>query len=122
MYCLIVDDNVDALFIARKLVANLGFLTRTAKTGTEALATAKTHLPLLVLLDWHMPDMSGLEFIDQLKRIRGAYKVPVVMCTGESNEQKVKAALDRGAKGYLLKPFSEGDVVKQFGHLKIWPS
>lgn len=121
-YCLIVDDDEEALLIGQQIIGKMGFLTRTAATGSEALVAAKTHLPLLVLLDWNMPDMDGLLLIEQLRRIRDGYRIPIIMCTEESDAKKVRAALLAGAKGYLLKPFTEDDLRKQFANLQIRPS
>ncbi len=120
-YCLIVDDDEDSLFISQKIVGKMGFLTHTARNGAEALAEIEKKLPQLILLDWNMPSMSGLEFIKRLKQIRYGSQIPIIMCTGESEAKKVREALASGVKGYLVKPFSEGEVVKQLEYLKIRP-
>jgi len=119
--CFIVDDDEDALFIGQKIVSKMGFTTHTARSAVEALAEIEKKLPQLILLDWNMPSMSGLEFIAHLKKIPGGYKIPIIMCTGESDEKHVRTALANGVKGYLVKPFSESDVAKQFEYLKIKP-
>jgi two-component system chemotaxis response regulator CheY len=122
MYCLIVDDNPDCRWIARKVVEQMGFKTRIAGSGREAVAITRESLPGAVLLDWNLLDMNGLAFIDELQRIPSGRTVPVIMCTGEAAQEKVQTALASGARGYLIKPFSEQDVVKQFGLLRIRPT
>lgn len=121
-YCLIVDDDPDCRLIAKKIVELMGFKTRIAGSGREAVVISQEILPGVVMLDWNMPDMDGLSFMEDLKRIPSGKAVPVIMCTGEAVQTKVQAALASGARGYLVKPFSEQDVIKQFGLLRIRPT
>jgi two-component system chemotaxis response regulator CheY len=120
--CLIVEDDPDCQWIAQKIVEQMGFKTRIAGSGKEAVAFSRQSLPGVVMLDWHMPDMDGLAFMEELKRIPSGRKVPVIMCTGEAGQEKVEAALASGARGYLVKPFSGPDVAKQFALLRIRPT
>ena len=118
MYCLIVDDDEDTLFISTKILVDaFGCFIRTAKTGEEALDLCNRQLPNIILLDWNMPGMTGLEFLSRLKKARDGYKVKVIMCTGEGDEKKVKSALQAGAKGYVLKPYSKEDICGQIENL-----
>src|SRR6185437_14005251 len=113
MYCLIVDDDAECRLIGQKMVEQMGFKACVARSGREAVTISRESLPGVVMLDWNLPDMDGLNFLEELKRLPSGRKVPVIMCTGEANQTKVQTALSSGAKGYLVKPFSEKDVAKQ---------
>jgi two-component system chemotaxis response regulator CheY len=78
-----------------------------AENGKEALARCSASLPQLILLDWEMPVMSGIEFVAELRR-RGAAPQPVVVfCTTKSAELDLRAAIAAGADEYMIKPFDE---------------
>jgi len=68
----------------------------------EELITLKEHYDL-IFCDWHMPGMSGLEFLQALKKIDGVFGIPVVMLTVEKNEENIRQAVEAGASGYILK-------------------
>jgi len=121
MYCLIVDDDEDCLFIGQKIVGEMGFSTRIARSGEEALEICMRKLPQAILLDWSLPGMDGLTFLEKLKRLNDGYKVTIVMSTGHSEEKKVKEALASGVKGYLIKPFTKEDIARQFAYLRVKP-
>lgn len=120
MTCLIVDDDGDALFIAGKmLMSSFDFRIKTAKTAEEGIRFCKKiQMPDLIVLDWNLPELSGIEFLHKLRPIvesKGESVKPpkVIMCTGESRPEMVKKALESGAHGYLVKPYTNDDVVKQ---------
>lgn len=110
MRVLIVDDD---FMVAR---IHSGFVERTpgfevagvARTGEEALALAASLDPDLLLLDVHLPDISGLEVLDRLRR--SGRHVPVLIVTAERGAPAVSAALHGGAMQYLVKPFEYDDL------------
>ncbi len=115
---LIVDDD---FMVAR---IHSGFVERTdgfrvvgvAHTGAEALDRAATLEPDLVLLDVHLPDMSGLEV---LAALRAGGNIPgVVMVTADRELEVVKAALRGGAMQYLVKPFHYDDLAHRLGRVR----
>jgi response regulator of citrate/malate metabolism len=108
---LIVDDDFMVAEIHRRFVDRVdGFRSAgVARTGTEALSSAKELQPHLILLDVYLPDMTGL---DVLQRLRGdGDRVGVIMITAARELDTVKSALDGGAADYLIKPF-EFDQLK----------
>ena len=107
---LVVDDDFRVARIHAAFVERTdGFaVVGTAHTGEAALALAEDLRPGLVLLDVHLPDMTGLEVLD---RLRGSgSRAAVVMVTAERGADAVRAALHGGAMQYLVKPFEYADL------------
>ncbi|HEV2844393.1 MAG TPA: response regulator, partial [Thermoanaerobaculia bacterium] len=100
---LIVDDSPEDRALYRRLLAQdqehtYEFLE--AETGEEGLRTAREERPDCLLLDYRLPDLDGLEFLDQLPREK---LIPVIVLTGQGNEAVAVEAMKRGAQDYLLK-------------------
>jgi two-component system chemotaxis response regulator CheY len=103
--CLIVDDSKVIRKVARHILETLEFEVEEAGDGQEALSRCETKMPDVVLLDWNMPVMSGMEFL-RLLRQRGHSDQPkVVFCTTENDMAHIRAALEAGADEYVMKPF-----------------
>jgi two-component system phosphate regulon response regulator PhoB len=79
--------------------------------GEEALALAQAHKPDLVLLDWMMPKMTGIEVVDRLREDGEIGRIPIVMLTARGQERDQEAARIVGVDHYLRKPFSPRDLV-----------
>lgn len=107
---LVIDDDfMVARIHARFVEQTPGFeVVGTARTGAEALDLVETLHPDLLLLDVHLPDISGLEILNQLRQ-RG-HDVAVVMVTAERGAEAVRAARHGGALQYLVKPFEYADL------------
>ncbi len=107
---LVVDDDFMVARIHTAFVERTdGFeVVGTARTGAEALDLAASLAPDLVLLDVHLPDVSGLEVLERLRN--AARNVAVVMVTAERGAAAVRAALHGGAMQYLVKPFEYDDL------------
>jgi len=112
MKALVVDDS---LTIRRIIIKALGVIgvseTAEATDGTEALAALNGNSFDVILLDWNMPKMTG---IDALKAIRqGGNKTPVIMVTTEAEKSRVIEAIKSGANDYLIKPFSADQLAEK---------
>ncbi|KAA1424260.1 response regulator [Nocardioides antri] len=107
---LVVDDDFMVVRIHSAFVERTeGFeVVGTAHNGADALALAETLAPDLVLLDVHLPDMSGLEVLERLRAL--GRSVAVVMVTAERGAAAVRSALHGGAMQYLVKPFEYDDL------------
>ncbi len=103
--CLIVDDSRVIRKVARHILEGMGFAVDEAGDGREALARCDDAMPDLILLDWNMPIMSGLEFIKLLRQRDGGAEPKVVFCTTENDIAHIRAAIDAGADEYVMKPF-----------------
>ena len=91
------------------------FVLSEAETGREGLQLAHAQKPDCVLLDYHLPDLNGLEFLAELRNDLGAIPVPVMMLTGADNASVAVEAMKRGAQDYLVK-----DVNRQY--LELLPA
>jgi response regulator of citrate/malate metabolism len=110
---LVVDDDfMVARIHARFVERTPGFeVVGTAHNGADALAAVATLAPDLLLLDVHLPDLSGLDVLDRLRR--DGHRVAVVMVTAERGAEAVRAALHGGAMQYLVKPFDYDDLAER---------
>lgn len=110
MRFLIVDDSVTMRRILRLFLTDLsvGEIDE-ASDGAEAVAKTAASAYDLVLLDWNMPTLSGL---DALKAIRArGDAVPVIMVTTEAEKKRVLEALQAGASNYVIKPFDKENLL-----------
>ena len=115
---LIVDDsNVMRKIIQKQIkAANLivdEFME--AGDGKEGLEKVKEKVPDLILCDWNMPNMTGIEFIKTLHSTGDYSNVPIVMITTEGSDSMRAEAAAAGAKGYITKPFTPEQLVAELG-------
>lgn len=105
--CLIVDDSRVIRKVSSKIAKSLGYIPLEAQDGTEALARCKQRMPALVLTDWNMPEMDGIEFVKRLRAIPTP-KAPMVMfCTSNGEAKDIHEGINAGADDYIVKPFDE---------------
>ena len=108
---LIVEDEPAIRQMIAFGLRRAGFEVREAvdyRQGREALADQR---PDLVLVDWMLPDMSGLELTRSIKRDRETRELPVIMLTARAEEGDKVAGLDSGADDYITKPFSPRELI-----------
>ncbi len=109
MKILVVDDFSTMRRIVRNLLVELGFsnpLIQEADDGDNALALLRASAFDMVVTDWNMPNMTGIE---RLRAIRAEPKwkgLPVLMVTAENNREQIIAAAQAGVNGYIVKPFT----------------
>jgi two-component system chemotaxis response regulator CheY len=103
--CLIVDDSKVIRKVARHILETLHFSVDEAEDGRQALDRCEASLPDVILLDWNMPVMSGMEFLRALRQIDYSAQPKVVFCTTENDIAHIRAAIDAGADEYVMKPF-----------------
>lgn len=106
---LIIDDSpqITAL-LAESILPQLGYSVRTAPTGADGLARLRQHQPDLVLLDYELPDATGLELIRRIAELNP--DVPVILMTAHGSERVAVEAFRLGARNYLIKPFTSEEV------------
>jgi two-component system phosphate regulon response regulator PhoB len=108
---LIVEDEPALVEMLRYNLESEGFEVASAPDGEEGLAMVEETKPDLILLDWMLPHVSGLEVCRQLRRGRDTRDLPVIMLTAKGEEVDRVRALDGGADDYMTKPFSPGELV-----------
>jgi two-component system response regulator MprA len=106
---LIADDDPKLLNMARLTLIYEGFQVITATTGSEALAQIQTQSPDLLILDWLMPEMNGVEVLIQLRNAGNL--LPILMLTARNTVEDRVEGLDRGADDYLVKPFAPTELL-----------
>src|SRR3546814_19512215 len=79
--CLIVDDSKVVRMVARKILEGLSFDIDEAEDGRKGIEACQRHMPDAVLLDWHMPGMTGLEVLHELRALRDGHPPRVAFCT-----------------------------------------
>jgi two-component system chemotaxis response regulator CheY len=102
---LIVDDSRVIRKVARGILESLGYEVTEAENGEEALAKCQHAMPDLILLDWNMPVMSGVEFVSSLRRLQAELRPKVVFCTSNADADHIRKGIEAGADEYVIKPF-----------------
>ena len=100
--------------VARHILETLQFQVEEAGDGREALERCQESMPDVVLLDWNMPVMSGMEFLKLLRQRGHSDQPKVVFCTTENDMAHIRAALEAGADEYVMKPFDRETL-----HIKL---
>ena len=107
MLALVVDDSRAMRSIVGEIARDLGYETAQAADGVEAMQQiGEGCRPDLMLVDWNMPNMDGLELVTQVRRDPEMNDTVIVMVTTESESSHVVSALNAGANEYVMKPFT----------------
>ena len=105
---LVVEDEASIASFVSLYLKNAGYEVRTASNGTDALASAQSEQPSLIVLDLMLPDLDGLEVC---RRIRQTSDVPILMLTARDEDVDKIIGLEVGADDYLTKPFNPRELV-----------
>lgn len=108
---LVVEDEADIVTLLRYNLEREGYRVNAASDGEEALLMAEEQPPQLILLDWMLPHLSGLEVCRQLRRSSKTRDVPIIMLTARSEEADRVRGLNAGADDYITKPFSPTELI-----------
>ncbi len=105
-HILVVDDEEDILELVSYNLTKAGYRVTSVTSGEDAIKSARSKLPDLVLLDLMLPGVDGLEVCNTLKRDHRTANIPVVMLTARGEEADIVSGLELGADDYVTKPFS----------------
>jgi len=105
-HILVVDDEEEILELVSYNLAKAGYRVTSVTSGEDAIKTARSKLPDLVLLDLMLPGVDGFEVCNTLKRDSRTANIPIVMLTARGEEADVVSGLELGADDYITKPFS----------------
>jgi two-component system, chemotaxis family, chemotaxis protein CheY len=121
MRALVIDDSRAVRAIIRNILPEMGTEVVEAGDGREALEQLRQNPDVeLILVDWNMPVMNGLDFIREV-RSQGAYAgVRIVMVTTETEAQQVSRAMNAGANEYVMKPFTREVLVAKLALLDVF--
>src|SRR5262245_59593006 len=120
MPVLVTDDARTVRTIIGKILRDEGMEVVEAENGREGLEQLReAHDVQLVLVDWNMPEMNGLEFIKAVRSQRAYDPVRILMVTTETEQEQVIRALEAGANEYLMKPFTKEILVAKLSLLAM---
>jgi two-component system phosphate regulon response regulator PhoB len=108
---LIVEDEAPLIEVLRYNLESEGFTTLIATDGEEALLLATEQSPNLIILDWMLPEMSGVDVCRRLRGHKETKSVPIIMLTARGEERDKIYGLDAGADDYVVKPFSPSELI-----------
>jgi excisionase family DNA binding protein len=110
---LLVDDDDQVRELVRVNLEFEGYAVREAASATEGLAAIEDATPDLILLDVMMPQVDGWEMLRRIQERHGAGAIPVVMFSGKADDQAASEAQQRGAQGFVGKPFDLQQLIEQ---------
>lgn len=111
MKILLVDDSAAMRQIQKKILVGLGIAQIVeAGDGQAAVKAAETEKPDLIMMDWNMPVMTGIEALKQIKANPELKAIPVIMVTSESEKSNIMEAIKAGAANYVVKPFNGASI------------
>ena len=108
---LLVEDEPAQREILRYNLASEGYEVTMAENGDDALLLADEVKPDLVLLDWMLPGVSGIEILRRMKASRQTSEIPVIMLSARSEEMDRVRGLETGADDYMVKPYSVSELM-----------
>ena len=122
MRALVIDDSRTVRTIIRKILTEVGLEVVEAGNGREGLDQLQRISDVdLILIDWNMPEMNGLEFVIAVRSDRAFDAVRIMMVTTETEQGQVIRALEAGANEYLMKPFTKDVLVAKLSLLDVIP-
>ncbi len=110
-YVLIVEDDDDIYALLYYNLMHEGYSAARARDGEEALVMIEERQPDVVLLDWTLPKVSGLEVCRRLRTKSSSANIPILMVTARGDEAERVRGLDTGADDYVVKPFKVSEVL-----------
>lgn len=120
MTTLIIDDSKAQRLVLKRYMSELGYSVTEASEGLEALRMLQGGARFSVMLvDWEMPGMNGLDFIKAVKADTALNSLPIIMVTSITSQDRMVQALQTGADEYLMKPVSRNDLAAKLEMLGI---
>jgi two-component system chemotaxis response regulator CheY len=113
VHALVIDDSKSIRSILTKILVGIGFTVEEAANGLEAMELIKKTKVDLALVDWHMPNMDGCEFIREVRKNEAHKDMLLMMVTTETAINKVAEALEAGADEYIMKPFTREMIIEK---------
>lgn len=111
MLCLIVDDSSVVRKVVRRILEEMDIDCAEAADGQQAFESCQNTMPDVIMLDWNMPVMNGMEFMRKLRAHPTPTQPKIIFCTTENDTDHIQAALAAGADEYIMKPF-DSDIIR----------
>jgi two-component system phosphate regulon response regulator PhoB len=110
---LIVEDDEDVRALIAHKLRRAGHDVSEAGDGAAGLAAAQAGSPELMVLDWMMPKLTGIEVCEQIRADPGMVQPRILLLTAKSQDSDIALAMKTGADGYLIKPFRANDLLER---------
>jgi two-component system chemotaxis response regulator CheY len=121
MRALVIDDSRAVRIIIGRILREIGMEVIEAGHGVEGLEQLRRNPDVeLILVDWNMPEMNGIDFIRTVRSQRAYAGLRILMVTTETESEQVTRALNAGANEYLMKPFSKEVLVAKLNLLDVF--
>ena len=115
---LVVDDFATMRRIVRNLLKDLGYHNvEESEDGSDALAKLQAAPVDFVISDWNMPNMDGLQLLNEIRKDERFSTLPVLMVTAEAKKENIIAAAQAGASGYVVKPFTAATLEEKLSKI-----
>ena len=114
---LLIEDEDSLAYTLKTFFEKKNFNVEIVKDGEDALFQAESMKPDVVLLDWMLPNMSGLEICRQIRTAKDIKKTPIIFLTAKGEEEDKLRGLDTGADDYITKPFSQMELLARINAL-----
>lgn len=110
---MVIDDEPFILMMVEDKLKRAGFKVITLRESVKAMELIRKEMPDLILLDWMMPELSGIELLKLIKADPALSPIPVFMLTAKGQEEDEKAGLKYGVQRYIIKPFSPKALLEE---------
>lgn len=114
---LVAEDDLDIARLVQFQLQFSGYSVTHAPDGAEALKIAKKEPPDLILVDWMMPVMDGVQTVKALKADPALRHIPVILMTARAQSHDIQAGINAGAAAYLVKPFPLEQLISTIGEV-----
>jgi CheY-like chemotaxis protein len=114
---LLIEDKAGLLDTLKSLLELHDYAVLTAANGEEGLVMAIRHLPDLVISDIYMPVLNGYELLDRFRKHPQLCNIPVIIASAKNQDHEIEAMVEKGAAGYLSKPFVFNQLHEQIKRL-----
>jgi len=108
---LIIEDEKPIITLLEYNLTKEGYKVKSAESGEEGIQSIKNNIPDLIILDWMLPDFSGVEVCRQLKKNKIFKTIPILMLTAKSQEEDKIVGFETGVDDYVTKPFSQKEIL-----------
>lgn len=118
---LVVDDSRVVRGFICKILEAIGFEVEQAENGVVAKEACERSMPEVIIVDWNMPEMNGLEFVEALRAMPNGSEPKVVFCTTENDISHIAKAIESGADEYIMKPFDRAILETKLEQVGVLP-
>ncbi|MCP5412185.1 MAG: response regulator [Alphaproteobacteria bacterium] len=118
-HCLVIEDSRVIRTVARRIIEELRYSVDEAEDGIAALRACREKMPDLIVLDWNLPSMKGMEFVKSLRGQQGGHQPFILFCATENDAGEIAQARAAGANECILKPFDREAICDKLAQVGV---